>query len=166
MKQLISLLFIIAFAIFFFGGCKSENTGDEISGRWTLKYQVSISFPDSSGSLIYTSATSEYNNDTFNITFANGNYSSTFPSYYFTNTSSQTIWETTNGTYTLHDSVLEVSTTPSALLHQFIHLGFPNGVASISVFKKLSPDKLLILSTYGKMYVKPYGFDSTVLVRH
>lgn len=170
MKKIISYRnFYILFSLFLLiAGCNKTNNADPITGKWTLTYQSSLSFPDSAGAIIYASSTPNYNNDTFDITFSQGKFSSKFPGNYFVvNNSLQTIWSDGNGTYSIHDNnILEISTEPSASLHQFLHLGFPVWVQSTTIFKMVQPDRLLILSTYGKLNVFPFGYDSTILIRH
>ncbi|MBS1599947.1 MAG: hypothetical protein JST75_17100 [Bacteroidetes bacterium] len=159
---------ILFFTVLIIFGCKKNNISgeDAIAGKWTLNYQISFSSPEASGTLTYHSFTPSYDNDTFDITFSKGNYTGVFPSYYVVNNTVQTLWLGENGTYAIHDNELDISTMPSESLHDFLHLGFPVGMRSTTIFKKLSSDKLLILSTYGKMNVNPFGFDSTILIRH
>ena len=167
-RQLVAL-----FSLFVFGCTKNNSSPfDQIAGKWTLSYQSAFVVYDSAGQDRHIWSVPSYSNDSMNIIFLiSGNYTGTFPDTYANNTTGQLppFWQTENGSFSVHDSSLEITTATSSALYYFLHIGFSQYPGSdyknYTYYKRLPPNKLVIVTIWGKMGINPYGYDSTILVK-
>ncbi len=140
-----------------------------IEGNWAIRYMHSYNSYDSTG---YNTAIRFSGSQIIDTQIISFNRSGTYTAHFITGiiitgNTYQNIWQTENGTYDVRDGILDLTTATSSSLYRYLHSDFPTYLDNSGSCYKILPDnRLLIISTWGKLNIDPFGYDSTILVKH